>query len=83
MKYYLTKEWFYDMLYPLTLKRGIEVSEKADRADEEIYQEFYKKALDKFMNAEKSVCRRSMQTIFRGWIKPWLDQDFPKRCRRI
>ena len=73
MKYYLTKEWFYDMLYPLTLKRGIEVSEKADRADEEIYQEFYKKALDKFMNAEK----KRLSPLDANDL-PWLDKTLAR-----
>lgn len=73
MKYYLTKEWFYDTLYPLTLKRGIEVSEKADRADEEIYQEFYKKALDKFMSAEK----KRLSPLDANDL-PWLDKTLSR-----
>ena len=54
MKYYLTKKWFYDILYPLTLGRGIKVCEEAGRAEEEIYRRFYQKESESFMIKEKA-----------------------------
>ena len=60
MKYYLTKEWFYDILYPLTLGRGTKVCEEADRAEEEILSkrvgELYDKGKSAFVAAR---CERS------------------------
>ena len=73
MKYYLTKEWFYDTLYPLTLKRGIQVCDQAECADEKIYRKFYKKALDDFMRAEK----KHLSPLDSNDL-PWLDKTLAR-----
>ena len=67
MKYYLTKEWFYDILYPLTLGRGIKVCEEAGRAEEELYRQFYQKELESFMIKEKA-CLSPLDANDLPWV---------------
>ena len=73
MKYYLTKEWFYDILYPLTLGRGTKVCEEADRAEEEIYCRFYQKELESFMIKEKA----RLSPLDANDL-PWLDRTLTR-----
>ena len=73
MKYYLTKEWFYDILYPLTLGRGIKVCEEAGRAEEELYRRFYQKELESFMIKEKA----RLSPLDTNDL-PWLDRTLTR-----
>ena len=69
MKYYLTKEWFYDIICPLNLKKRLKVVESADEADENSYQQLYKKELDGFMKKEKERLTPPEWTTV-----PWLNK---------
>lgn len=73
MKYYLTKEWFYDIIYPLTLGRGIKVCEEAGRAEEELYRRFYQKELESFMIKEKA----RLSPLDANDL-PWLDRTLSR-----
>lgn len=75
MKYYLTKEWFYDIISPLMLKNRIEVNKAASKGGEETYQHFYETCLADFIKREKKICRRWMLMIFSGWRKHCLEQS--------
>ncbi|MBS1400222.1 MAG: DUF4085 family protein [Clostridia bacterium] len=69
MKYYLTKEWFYDIICPLNLKKRLKVVESAEEADENSYQQLYKKELDGFMKKEKERLTPPEWTTV-----PWLNK---------
>ena len=69
MKYYLTKEWFYEIICPLNLKKSLKVMERADEPDEKSYQQLYKKELDCFMKKEKERLTPPDWTTV-----PWLDK---------
>ncbi len=69
MKYYLTKEWMNEIVYPLSVKKGLKVSKCVDAIDEKTYQELYKKELESFMQKEKERL-----TPFDLTKLPWLDK---------
>lgn len=69
MKYYLTKEWFYDIVCPLNLKKSLKILESADEPDEKSYQQLYKTELDGFMKKEKERLTPPDWTT-----APWLDK---------
>lgn len=50
---YLTKEWYYDIVFPVSLGRKLKISKYAETFDEKKYKELYNEELNQFIDKEK------------------------------